>query len=72
MCRALARVRDGKVLDVHGATVLLGARDEDLTALCATAARLRDQVLADADADQPAADGDVLPQGARAADAAVP
>lgn len=27
MCRALARVRDSKVLDVHGATVLLGARD---------------------------------------------
>jgi FO synthase len=46
--RALARARDGKPLDVDEATVLLGARGEDLDRLCAAAARVRDQGLADA------------------------
>ncbi|MCW2500370.1 MAG: fbiC, partial [Frankiales bacterium] len=48
MRRALARARDGKPLDVDEATVLLAARGADLTALCATAARVRDQGLLDA------------------------
>jgi FO synthase len=48
MRRALARARDGKVLDVDEATVLLAARGDDLTALCLAAARIRDQGLADA------------------------
>ncbi len=47
--RALARARDGKALDVAEAAVLLQARGTDLTALCAAAARVRDQGLADAD-----------------------
>jgi FO synthase len=46
--RALARARDGKVVDVDEATVLLAARGDDLQALCETAARVRDQGLADA------------------------
>ena len=46
--RALARARDGKPLDVDEAAVLLQARGDDLTALCAAAARVRDQGLADA------------------------
>ena len=46
--RALARARDGKALDVDEATVLLQARGADLDALCAAAARVRDQGLADA------------------------
>ena len=46
--RALARARDGKTLDVDEAAVLLQARGEDLDALCAVAARVRDQGLADA------------------------
>jgi FO synthase len=48
MRRALARARDGKPLDVDEATILLAARGADLTALCATAARVRDQGLLDA------------------------
>jgi FO synthase len=48
MRRALARARDGKVLDVDEATVLLAARGEDLLSLCASAARVRDQGLVDA------------------------
>src|SRR3954468_24418479 len=48
MRRALARAADGKSLDLDEATVLLGARDDDLSALCATAARVRDQGLIDA------------------------
>jgi FO synthase len=48
MRRALARARDGKALDVDEATVLLGAQGADLDALCATAARVRDQGLVDA------------------------
>ncbi len=46
--RALARARDGKALDVAEAAVLLQARGEALEALCASAARVRDQGLADA------------------------
>src|SRR6476469_5207268 len=48
MTRALARARDGKALDLDEATILLGARGEDLEALCAAAARVRDQGLVDA------------------------
>ncbi len=48
MKRALARARDGKALDVAEAAVLLQARGDDLERLCATAARVRDQGLADA------------------------
>ena len=48
MPRALARARDGKALDVGEATVLLQATGDDLEALCATAARVRDQGLVDA------------------------
>ncbi|MCW2600317.1 MAG: Radical domain protein [Frankiales bacterium] len=48
MRRALARARDGKPLDVDEATILLAARGDDLDALCAAAARVRDQGLADA------------------------
>ena len=48
MQRALARARDGKALDLDEATILLGATGDDLTALCAVAARVRDQGLADA------------------------
>jgi FO synthase len=43
--RALARAEAGKSLDVDEATVLLGARDEDLARLCAVAARTRDAGL---------------------------
>ena len=46
--RALARARDGKALDLDEATVLLAARGDDLVELCAAAARVRDQGLADA------------------------
>ena len=46
--RALARVRDGKAIDLAEATTLLAARGDDLTALCAAAARVRDQGLAEA------------------------
>ncbi|MBK5307405.1 MAG: bifunctional FO biosynthesis protein CofGH [Frankiaceae bacterium] len=46
--RALARARDGKPVDVDEATVLLGARGEDLARLCEAAARVRDQGLVDA------------------------
>jgi FO synthase len=45
MRRALARARDGKPLDLDEATILLAARDDDLTALMAAAARVRDQGL---------------------------
>src|SRR6476620_3834588 len=48
MRRALARAADGKALDVDEATVLLAARGDDLTRLCATAARVRDAGLLDA------------------------
>jgi FO synthase len=47
--RSLARARDGKALDVDEATILLQARGDDLTELCAAAARVRDQGLEDAD-----------------------
>jgi FO synthase len=47
--RALARARDGKPLDVDEATILLQARGAELEQLCAAAARVRDQGLADAD-----------------------
>jgi FO synthase len=40
--RALRRARDGAALDVAEATVLLHARGDDLTDLCASAARVRD------------------------------
>jgi FO synthase len=46
--RALARARDGKSLDVDEATVLLGARGEDLDALMSVAGRVRDAGLVDA------------------------
>src|SRR5690242_6127512 len=46
--RALARARDGKALDVDEATTLLHARGAELDELCAAAARVRDQGLADA------------------------
>ncbi len=45
MRRALARADAGKVLDAAEATVLLSAAGEDLTRLCAVAARVRDQGL---------------------------
>jgi FO synthase len=48
MRRALARARDGKVLDLDEATTLLAARGDELASLCATAARVRDQGLQDA------------------------
>src|SRR3954469_15841046 len=48
MRRALARAAEGKSLRLDEATVLLGARGEELSALCATAARVRDQGLIDA------------------------
>jgi FO synthase len=43
--RALARVERGASLDVAEAAVLLAARDDDLTALCRAAARVRDAGL---------------------------
>ncbi|MGH3372641.1 MAG: 7,8-didemethyl-8-hydroxy-5-deazariboflavin synthase CofG, partial [Nocardioidaceae bacterium] len=46
MRRALARVERGASLDVAEAAVLLDARGGDLSALCATAARVRDAGLA--------------------------
>src|SRR4051812_14332801 len=49
MRRALKRADDGKTLDPAEAEVLLGASGDALTALMATAARVRDQGLADAD-----------------------
>ena len=48
MRRALARARDGKALDVEEATVLLGARGEDLERLLEVAGRVRDAGLVDA------------------------
>jgi len=45
MRRALARAESGKTLDVNEVAELLSARDEDLDALSAIAARLRDQGL---------------------------
>ncbi|WP_272948886.1 bifunctional FO biosynthesis protein CofGH [Kribbella capetownensis] len=49
MRRALKRADDGKTLDPAEAEVLLAASGDALTALMATAARVRDQGLADAD-----------------------
>ncbi len=46
--RALARVERGATLDVAEAAALLAARGQELTALCAAAARVRDAGLADA------------------------
>ncbi|MBU7596777.1 bifunctional FO biosynthesis protein CofGH [Streptomyces sp. P38-E01] len=46
MRRALRRARDGVALDTAEAAVLLQARGEDLTALSAVAARVRDAGLA--------------------------
>ena len=43
--RALARAERGAALDLAEATVLLAARGEDLDALCAAAARVRDAGL---------------------------
>ncbi|GAA2789732.1 bifunctional FO biosynthesis protein CofGH [Kitasatospora sp. CM 4170] len=48
MRRALRRARDGVALDAAEAAVLLQARGEDLTDLCASAARVRDAGLAEA------------------------
>ncbi|MFG1909299.1 bifunctional FO biosynthesis protein CofGH [Kribbella sp. NPDC048928] len=48
MRRALRRADDGKTLDPAEVEVLLGASGDALTALMATAARVRDQGLADA------------------------
>ncbi|MFC5721736.1 bifunctional FO biosynthesis protein CofGH [Streptomyces gamaensis] len=45
MRRALRRARDGVALDVAEAAVLLQARGDDLTDLCASAARVRDAGL---------------------------
>ncbi|MEU1310240.1 bifunctional FO biosynthesis protein CofGH [Streptomyces cinnamoneus] len=45
MRRALKRARDGVALDVAEAAVLLQARGDDLTDLCASAARVRDAGL---------------------------
>jgi FO synthase len=45
MRRALARAAAGKALDLDEATVLLAARGDDLAALCAAAARVRDAGL---------------------------
>jgi FO synthase len=44
--RALARARDGKALDEAEATILLQARDDDLTTLLGHAGRVRDSGLA--------------------------
>ena len=46
--RVLRRARDGVALDVAEAEQLLGARGDDLLDLAASAARVRDQGLADA------------------------
>ena len=48
MRRALARARDGKALDVDEATVLMGARGQDLERLLEVAGRVRDAGLLDA------------------------
>src|SRR6478609_9042447 len=48
MRRALARARDGKALDQTEALVLLGARGDDLEALCVSAVRVRDAAMVDA------------------------
>jgi excisionase family DNA binding protein len=48
MRRALARARDAKALDVDEATVLLGARGEELDRLLDHAARVRDKGLEEA------------------------
>ncbi len=48
MRRALRRARDGVTLDETESEILLGARGSDLEDLLATAARVRDQGLADA------------------------
>jgi FO synthase len=48
MRRALRRARDGVALDVTEAEILLGAFGDELIDLCASAARIRDQGLADA------------------------
>jgi FO synthase len=48
MRRALARAAQGKSIDLDEATVLLAARGDSLTELCATAARVRDHGLVDA------------------------
>ncbi|WP_424307538.1 bifunctional FO biosynthesis protein CofGH [Gordonia sp. (in: high G+C Gram-positive bacteria)] len=45
MRRALRRARDGSVLNVDEAAVLLAARGDDLTALCDAAGRVRDAGL---------------------------
>ena len=45
MRRALARARDGKALDGTEALVLLGARGDDLEALCVSAVRVRDAAM---------------------------
>ena len=45
MRRALARARDGKALDQSEALVLLGARGDDLEALCVSAVRVRDAAM---------------------------
>src|SRR3954467_5482806 len=47
MRRALARATAGKPLDAAEAEVLLHARGDDLDALCAVAARIRDAGLAE-------------------------
>ena len=46
--RALRRARDGVALDATEAEILLGARGDALADLCGSAARVRDQGLADA------------------------
>src|SRR4051794_8277654 len=46
--RALRRARDGVTLDAVEAEILLAARGDALADLCASAARVRDQGLADA------------------------
>src|SRR3954471_5752839 len=46
--RALRRARDGVALDATEAEILLTARGDALADLCASAARVRDQGLADA------------------------
>ncbi|MEV7180097.1 bifunctional FO biosynthesis protein CofGH [Kitasatospora sp. NPDC093679] len=48
MRRALRRARDGVALDTGEAEVLLQARGDDLTDLCASAARVRDAGLGEA------------------------
>src|SRR5512133_3298638 len=45
MRRAVARARDGEALDRSAALVLLGARCDDLEALCVSAVRVRDAAM---------------------------